>query len=65
MATSKYYRVAVNKESEIYSHFEPCGEDLAYATNEFNKACKETEDDDTVELQEDNYTGNWITIDSK
>lgn len=65
MENSKYYRVAVNKESEIYSHFEPCGEDLAYAINEFNKACKETEDNDTVELQEDNYTGNWITINSK
>lgn len=65
MENSKYYMVAVNKESEIYSHFDLCGEDLAYAINEFRKACEETEDDDTVELQEDNYTGNWITIDSK
>jgi hypothetical protein len=63
MKTETYYRIAVNKNSELYSHFEPCGTDLSYAEKEFNKVKKECEKDDTVELQKDeNLSGNWVTI---
>jgi DNA-binding MurR/RpiR family transcriptional regulator len=50
----KFYRIAVNKNSELYSHFEPCGTDLQYAEKEFNKICAECQYcEDTVELQSD------------
>lgn len=61
-SANTFYRVAVNKDSEIYSHFEPCGQDLQFAEREFEKIKKECSDHDAVELQmNENFTG-WKTI---
>lgn len=62
MKTETYYRVAINQNSEIYSHFEPCGVDLNYAEKQFDAIKKECEDDDTVELQKTTDYENWEKI---
>jgi uncharacterized protein (AIM24 family) len=57
MAKSKHYRVAVNRESAIYAHYEPCGDDLAYAKKQYQKIKgKELSKGDTIQLQETDFS---------
>lgn len=63
MKTTINYRVAVNKNSEIYSHFEFCGENLEFAKNQLSKIYKEISETDEVELQKEiNYSGVWEKV---
>ena len=65
MKNETYYRIAVNKDSEIYRHFEPCGTDISFAEKEYEKAKRECIETDTVELQKDEgFMGIWVTIKS-
>jgi hypothetical protein len=59
---STFYRVAVNKDSEIYNHIEPCGQDLSFATDQFEKIKKDSTESDVVELQENVNFQEWVTI---
>jgi hypothetical protein len=61
--TKPFYRVAVNKDSDIYKHIEPCGEDLAFAERQYESIKKELSETDTIELQKDeNITGEWVKV---
>lgn len=57
MAKDIYYRIAVNRTSKIYAHFEPCGDDLNYAKKQL-KRFKENERSkgDTVQLQQTDFS---------
>ena len=57
MTKSKHYRVAVNRGSAIYSHYEPCGDDLTYAKKQYQKIKeKELSKGDTIQLQETDFS---------